>query len=133
MIRGGRRQRERGREQPADHQLGDRAGQPDHHPRRAPRPAGLDDVDQLGAEREDLVGVAIHDLADLGELEPPPRAVEQPRAERVLELAELGAHRRVRQPEALAGRDQPALAHGRPEVQQVVVVEPAHRGAANVE
>ena len=73
----------------------------------AHRPAGrpvLQRVLQLAAEREDLLGVAVHDAADVGEHEAAAHPREQLLAERVLERLQLAAHRGLREAAAARSR-----------------------------
>jgi len=85
-----------------------------------------EELAQLAPEREDVVGVAIDHLPDVGEHEVAPAAHEQPLAERALEHLELPADRRLREVELARRRGDAPLARDDPEVEQVVVVDPFH-------
>ena len=120
------RQLQRRRQQAVGDLLAEHVGDADDEAHRAAGGAPLDGVEQLTAEREDLVGVAIDHLADIGRHHPAADSREQRLAEARFERLDLRAHRRLRQPQLLRRPDHAALAHDRPEVEQVVVVEPFH-------
>src|SRR5262245_62448146 len=82
--------------------------------------------DQLAAEREDVLRIAEHDLPDIREREVPTRAREQLLAERRLERANLGAHGGLCQAQLLSRPADTAFTRGKPEVEQMMVVEPLH-------
>src|SRR5262252_1364784 len=103
-----------------------RIGEPDVEPRRpAGRPAAQR-VLQFAAEREDLVREPVHGLADLGERDAAPGALEQLLTERVLERVDLLADGRLGQPQLLRSARHAAFARDRPEVAEVMEVEPIH-------
>jgi hypothetical protein len=65
-------------------------------------------------------------VAHLGQRQAPATLLEQLLAQRLLERAELQADRGRRQAQLLRRLGHAALAEDRPEVEQVVVVEPLH-------
>ena len=121
-----RRQLQRRRQQAIGDLLAEHVGDADDEAHRPPGGAALHGVEELTAEREDLVGVAVDHLADVGRHQPAADAGEQLLAEPRLERLDLRAHRRLRQPQLLRGPHHAAFAHDRPEVEQVMVVEPFH-------
>src|SRR5690606_24051517 len=84
------------------------------------------EIEQLLTQAEDLVRVALHQDAQLGELEPAPLAPEERGAKALLQLPDLRADRGLRQPQPARRRRDPALAHDVVEVKQVVIVQPLH-------
>lgn len=118
------REVERRLDHPVRDQLVDHVDHPDDQPRAPPRGAAVDRVNELAPEAEDLVRVAEGRPAGVGELQAATDAGEEARAEALLELTHLRGDRRLRETQAPArGRHAPFAGH-RPEVQQVVVVEP---------
>ena len=99
----------------------------DRELRHAARRPALQRFEQFAPGREDIVRVSIDDPADVGEDEPAALAREQALAERRFELADLRAHGGLRQSQPLGRARDAALARDRPEVVQVVIVEPVHR------
>src|SRR4051812_46983212 len=117
-------------EQLPDHQLGDGVEDADVEAQRLARGAPAHRFQELAADGEDLVGVAVDHPSYVGGNEPAAYAGEELVSEGLFERVNLGAQRRVRQPEGPSGGDQAALANHDPEVEQVMVVEPLH--GANV-
>src|SRR5436309_11375746 len=108
-------------------QLGHDVGDPDREAERATRWPVLEGVEQLAAEREDLVREAEGDAAGVGEREVAPDAGEELLAEGRLQRPDLRADRRLPEPQLHGGAGDAALARHDPEVEEVVVVEPLHR------
>ena len=125
------RQPQRRLDQPVRDQLRQDVGNAHDQPQRPSRGAPPHRVEHLAAEREDLIGEPVDDGPHLGQHQAPPRARDQRLAERFLEVPDLHAHGRRRQVQLGGGGGQGALADERPEVQEVVVVQPLH-GASDV-
>ena len=85
-----------------------------------------DRILQLASQREDLVSIPVDQLACFGQPDRTASPLEEPRLKRLLQLTNLTTHGRLREVQLLAGLGDAALASGRPEVQQVMVVKPAH-------
>ena len=85
-----------------------------------------DGILQLASQREDLVGIPVDQLARFGQPDRTASPFEEPRLERLLQLPNLTAHGRLREVQLLAGLGDASLAGRCPEVEQVMVVEPAH-------
>ncbi len=100
----------------------------DDEPHLALSPA-VHGVDELLAEREDLLGVARDDAPGVGEHEVAALAHEQLRAEHVLEAMDLPADRRVSEAQHATGFRDAAFSGDDPEIEQVVIVQPVD-GAA---
>src|SRR3712207_9453465 len=62
----------------------------------------------------------------LGEVEPPPPPLEQLVPEPLLELADLHRQRRLRQVQPSRGASEIAVVRHRPEIVEMVEVQPAH-------
>lgn len=93
------------------------------------RPAGgppLECVEELTAERKNLIGIAIDDLAGFGELEVPADAREHLVPQRFLKGPDLRGDRGLLEIEAFAGGGDGTFACDDPEVEQMMVVEPIH-------
>jgi hypothetical protein len=98
----------------------------DGQAQRAPCRPVADGVEQLSAEREDVVRISVDDATDLGEHERPPLTPEEMLPEHVLQRADLRADGRLREPQLIGGAAHAALAGGEPEVEEVVIVQPFH-------
>ena len=99
---------------------------------RSGRPVGRPfTVSSISRPSENLIGEPVDEGPHLGQHEAPPRTRDQGLAERLLEAPNLHAHRRRRQVQLGGGGGQGALPDERPEVQEVVVVQPFH-GASDV-
>jgi hypothetical protein len=109
-----------------DDELGDDVHDADIEPERAPRRSVLDRVDHLATEREDLVGVPIHDAAHVGQRQLSADLREELLAQAVLERMDLRAQGRVREPQHLPRGDEAPFTSDDPEIEEVVVVEPFH-------
>jgi hypothetical protein len=81
---------------------------------------------QIAAEGEDLVGIAKHHGAGLGEHDALPAATKELLAERLFQLPQLLADGGLRQAKLLGRARHAARASGRPEVAKMVVVQPRH-------
>ncbi len=113
-------------------QVRQRRGQPHDQADRTTLQAPVDRLLELPAEPEDLVGVLQHHLPLRRELHPPAGALEQLLPERVLQLPDLRAHRRLAHVERLGRRRHaPLVGHG-VEVPQVVIVQRRHRALSDV-
>src|SRR5262249_25001062 len=99
---------------------------PDHQAERLSACPSLDRVQELPAERENLIGVAERHAAHLGQHEIPPLAREQLLAQDLLEAMNLAADGRMRQAELLASAGQTPLLRNDPEIEQVMIVQPFH-------
>ena len=110
-------------QQAAHHQLGQAVGDAHRQPqaRRADRLA--QQLGQLLAELEDLVGLAHRRQAGLGQHQAAPGRLEQRMAERALQLAHLGADGLHRHAEPRGGARDAAFLGDDPEVVQMPVVE----------
>ena len=75
---------------------------------------------------EDLIRVPEHQAAGLGEHERPALPPEQALAHRPLEQSDLRADRRLRQPQFLRCLRNAPLPDDRPEIEQMMIVEPVH-------
>ena len=113
-------------QQPIGDQFRNDVDDPDGQAERAPRRPVADRIEQLAAEREDVVRVSVDDATDVGEHERAPLAAEELLAEHVLERADLRADGRLREPQLIRGAAHAALANGEPEVEQVMIVQPFH-------
>jgi hypothetical protein len=90
--------------------------------------AALERLHQLGAEAEDLLRVAVHDAASLRQDDVAPRTAEELLLQCLFEGPDLSAHRRLRDVQPLAGSGHASFARRRPEIAQVVVIQPFHVG-----
>ncbi len=93
------------------------------------RPAdgpALQGLEQLAADAEDLVGIAVHQAPHIGEDQPAALPFEQLVADHVLEQLDLRADGGLREPQLVGGARHAAFPHDGPEVEQVVVVQPVH-------
>jgi hypothetical protein len=88
----------------------------------------LQRVEQLLAQGENLVGVAVHELAHLRGNEIAPGLGQQFLAEAFLEGAQLGADGRRGQRQLLARARKAAGANHGPEVQEMLVIEAPDHG-----
>ena len=120
------RQGERRTQDPERDELAHDVDHSDRESHRSSRRAVLDRVEKLPPERKDLVGVAVGDPSRVGQLEAPPGTNEEPLAERLLQRAQLRAQRRLRQPQLRARPGDAPLFRDRPEVEQVVIIQPFH-------
>jgi hypothetical protein len=120
---------EGGLEEALGDELGDNVGDADGEAELLTGGDAVDDVLELVAEAEDVIGVAQDGAADVGEDEAAALSLEELVAERLLEELELGADGGLGEVELLAGLGDGAGAGDGPEVEEVVVVEPAHAGA----
>ena len=119
---------EGGLEQALDQRLGQRVGHPHGEPERPGRGPPLQRAEQVLSEREDLVGVPEHRPSHVGEDQFPADPVEQLLAQDLLQPPDLSADGRLRQPKLGAGPHDAAIAGHRPEVQEVMIVQPLHAG-----
>lgn len=117
---------EGGLEEALGDELGDDIGDADGEAEVLAGGEAVDDVLELVAEAEDVIGVAQDGAADVGEDEAAALPLEELVAERLLEEFELGADGGLGEAEFLAGLGDGAGAGDGPEVEEVVVVEPAH-------
>ena len=102
---------------------------PDHHGDRSCASPSLERIQELLAEREDLLCIAKRHATCVGQHQAPPLAREQLRPQDCLQSMDLAADRRVGQAEHSAGPSDAALLRNHPEVEQMVVVEPFHAGS----
>src|SRR5262249_35762404 len=121
----------RGVEQPANDRLGQNVGYADDQAHRSIARPAPQRVQQFPAEREHFVGVAERYASDGGEDKGPPSAGEEPFAENILEPVDLSADSLRGQPELGARASDRAFPRDRPEVKEVVVVQPFHGAQDN--
>ena len=117
-----------GAEQTMDKELGKGVS---HAHDEADRPAGrpaADDILELPTERKDLVGISVDGLSRFGEGHCPSPPLEQRCLHRFFQRLQLGTDGRLREMENLAGLCDAPLPGDRPEIEEVVVVQPAHGG-----
>jgi hypothetical protein len=112
-----------GLQQPVGHQLGKGVHDADRQAQGLAGGAGLEGVGELAAQREDLVGVFVRELARPGGHQGAAALLQELLAQGVLQLLELRAYGRLRHVQPLAGAGDAALSHHGVEVQQVPVVE----------
>ena len=96
----------------ADVQNGRRGRQPVAH-----------DLREFAAQREDLLGVSVHQMPCFREHQPPTDALEQRLTDRLFQQAKLAADRLRREVQQFAGAGDPAVFRDGIEVLQVPVVE----------
>ena len=77
---------------------------------------------QRGTQRKDFIGIAHHQPACVGGLNPAPGLAQQRLADALLQLLDLAAERLRRQVQLLAGAHDAAGVQHRPEVVQVFVI-----------
>ena len=103
----------------------DRRTGPASWPGAPSRPA-FQDVLQLPPKAEDIVGIPVDDLPDLGHGKASTLFDKQLLPQCLLQQAQLPADGRLRQAEFLAGTRDAAFFGDCPEVQEVVIVQPFH-------
>jgi hypothetical protein len=108
--------REHRLEDPIRQQLRHEVGNPDHQAQRPTARPPLENVLQLTPEAEDLVRVPEDHLPDFRECQASAPLREQLLTERLLQLTQLSADRRLCQPELLARSRNAALLRDGPEV-----------------
>jgi len=111
-------------QQTADDQLGHRVGDANGQlqgPARRPAPEGLD---QLPADAKNFVGVPEHDATGVGEGQRSSLPFEESLAQRLFETANLRTDGRLGQAQLVRRLRHSALLNHRPEIQQVMVVQP---------
>ena len=85
------RESQRRFEQSVNHELRQRIGHSDHEPQRASGGPVFERVLQFASERKNLVRIAIHRLAGLGQHQVPSRLLEEGRLQGLLQRANLSA------------------------------------------
>src|SRR5262245_15972191 len=90
----------------------------------------LERLQQFPPGAEDLVRIAIHDAADVGEYQRPAFALQQAFAEGAFQHFDLGTDRWLRESESLRRLRNAAFARDGPEVVEVMIVQPLHTGLA---
>ena len=115
------------REEPMHQQFRQRVRHADDDPRRHTNGMARDRVLQLPPQREDLIGIPVDHLARFGQPDRSASPFEEPRLQRLFQVSNLTAHGRLREMQQLAGLGDASLAGRRPEVEQVMIVEPVHR------
>jgi hypothetical protein len=121
------RELQRRLDEPAGDGLRDDVVHANDHVHRTARRPSASGVDKLPPEGEDLVGIAIDELAHLGGHDVTPRTPEQLLTQLFLEPPDLDADGRRGQLQLGAGGRHAAGTHDHPVVEQMVVVEPLHR------
>ena len=112
-----------------EHLVGDQLGHDHRHAHGQPsgaRGPALHGLQQLAVEAQDLVRVAVHGAADVGEDDRPPERASSFSPERLLQLPQLAADRGLRDVQLLARARHATFANHRPEVIEVVMVEHLH-------
>jgi hypothetical protein len=120
---------EQGRENPLREHLGEDVGDSDGEAKGHALGASGHGVHQLAAGRENSLGVAVHHHSEIRQRQVAPDAFEELATERHFESSDLAAQRRLSQAKLVGGVRDGAEAGGRPEIEQVVIVEPLHRGS----
>ena len=107
-------------------QLGQNIGDADRQARQTTFGAALEAADHLLTEGENLVGITKNEFAGVRRHKMPSRLAEKLLAERFLERFELCAHRRLGQVQFLAGPRHATRPGHRPEIEQMMIVQPFH-------
>ena len=119
------RQKER-----AQNFVGDKAGEgirkAHPYPQRPRGGAGREFIQQLAAEEKNIVRIALHQLAGFGQDVITPLPPEERLPHRRLQLPDLPGNGGLRDIQHGRGTRQTALAGHRPEVSQMMIIEPFH-------
>ena len=119
-------ERQRRRHQAVSHLLGHRVCNADTKGGRLCGMGVVQHIEQLIAEREDLLRVAQNALAGLGHHQAPPGALKQAHAQTLFKRRDLPADRLRRQVQLLTRAGNAACLGHHPEVAQMFVVERRH-------
>ena len=117
---------ERRLEQAVGDEFGNDVGDPDDQLRRTAGRTTAQRVHHLAPGRKDLFGVAIDELAGLGEHQGAALAREEIFVEGGFQFSDLPAERRLREMQHLGGLRDAAFFGDRVEAEQVVIVQPFH-------
>ena len=120
------RQAKRRLQNPVGDEFGHHVRDADYQAHGPPARPSFEHIDQFAAEREDFVGIPVNHLASLRERQAPAGLGKQLLAQIFLERTNLAADRGLREAQLLAGPGDAALLGHRPEVKQVVVIQPIH-------